>query len=64
MNVFHSWDSTYIFIRWKMKCSIQLGFDSFNRTFNLSPHEIYVSSHIHYLYIGVMDIVSLNSHLQ
>ena len=39
MNVFHSCDGTYIFIRWKMKCSIQFGLASLNRTFHLSPHE-------------------------
>ena len=34
-NVFHSCDGTAIFIRLKMKCSIQLGFASLNRTFHL-----------------------------
>jgi hypothetical protein len=40
-------------IRWKMECSIQLGFALFNRTFHLSPHEnILAIAHIniHYLY--------------
>ena len=49
---FHSCDGTYIFIRRKMKCSIQLGFASLNRTFHLSPHEdIYAIAliTIHYL---------------
>ena len=35
MNAFHSCDGTAIFIRLKMKCSIQLGFASLNRTFHL-----------------------------
>ena len=35
-DVLHSCDGTYIFIRRKMKCSLQLGFASLNRTFNLS----------------------------
>ena len=39
MNAFHSCDGTDIFMRWKIKCSIQLGFASLDRTFNLSPHE-------------------------
>ena len=39
MNVSHSCNGTNIFIRWKMKCTIQLGFASLNGTFHLSPHE-------------------------
>ena len=39
MNAFHSCDGTAIFIRLKMKCSIQLGFATLNRTFHLIPHE-------------------------
>ena len=53
MNVFHSCDVTYIFIRWKMNCSIQLGFDSLNRIFHLSHHENICTIAlitIHYLY--------------
>ena len=53
MNVFHSCDGTDILIRRKTKCSIQFGFASLNRTFNLSPHEnICTTSRItiHYLY--------------
>ena len=53
MNVFHSYDGTDIFILWKMKWSIQLGFASLNRTFNLSPHENICTIAlitIHYLY--------------
>ena len=55
MNVLHSCYGTDIFIRWKMKCSIQLGFASLNRTFNLSPHEnirTIALITIHYLYNG------------
>ena len=54
MNAFNSCDGTAIFIRWKMKCSIQLGFASLNRTFHLSPHEntcTIALITIHYLYI-------------
>ena len=53
MNVFHSCDGTYIFIRLKMKFSIQLGFASLNRMFHLSPHENICTIAlitIHYLY--------------
>ena len=53
MNVFHLCNGTDIFIRWKIKCSIQLGFASLNRTFNLSPHEnirTIALITIHYLY--------------
>ena len=32
-------DGTDIFMRGKIKCSIQLGYASLNRTFNLSPRE-------------------------
>ena len=52
MNAFNSCDGTDIFIRWEMKCSIQLGFAS-NRTFHLSPHENICTIAlitIHYLY--------------
>ena len=44
MNVFNSCDSTDIFILLKIKCSIQPGFASLNRTFHLSPLEISVIS--------------------
>ena len=60
MNAFHSCDGTAIFIRLKMKCSIQLGFASLNRTFHLdlSPHENICTIAlitIHYLYnIGLL----------
>ena len=53
MNAFNSCDGTAIFIRLKMKCSIQLGFASLNRTFHLSPHENICTIAlitIHYLY--------------
>ena len=51
----HSWNGTNIFIRWKMKCTIQLGFASLNGTFHLSPqaHENICTIaliNIHYLY--------------
>ena len=53
MNVFHSCNGTIFswggrwnvsfkeatFMRWEMKCSIQLGFALLNETFHLSPHE-------------------------
>ena len=39
MNVLHSVNGTDIFMRCKMKCSIQIGFASLNRKFHLSPHE-------------------------
>ena len=55
MNVFNSCDGTYIFIRLKMKFSIQLGFASLNRMFHLSPHENICTIAlitIHYLYIN------------
>ena len=50
---FHSCNGTNIFMRWKMKCSIQLGFASLNGTFHLSPHENICTIaliNIHYLY--------------
>ena len=53
MNAFNSCDGTAIFIQWEMKCSIQLGFASLNRTFHLSPHENICTISlitIHYLY--------------
>ena len=53
MNAFNSCDGTAIFIRLKMKCSIQLGVASLNRTFHLSPHENICTialKTIHYLY--------------
>ena len=56
MNAFHSCDGTAIFIWLKMKCSIQLGFASLNRTFHLSPHENICTIAlitIHYLYIKI-----------
>ena len=49
----HSYNGTNIFIRWKMKCTIQLGFASLNGTFHLSPHENICTIaliNIHYLY--------------
>ena len=49
----HSSNGTNIFIRWKMKCTIQLGFASLNGTFHLSPHENICTIaliNIHYLY--------------
>ena len=49
----HSCNGTNIFIRWKMKCTIQLGFTSLNGTFHLSPHENICTIaliNIHYLY--------------
>ena len=55
MNAFNSCDGTSIFIRCEMKCSIQLGFASLNRTFHLSPHENICTIAlitIHYLYIN------------
>ena len=57
MNVFHSCDGTDISIRCKIKCTIQLGFASLNRTFNLSPHEnIHTIAliTIHYLYTIIL----------
>ena len=53
MNAFNSCDGTSIFILREMKCSIQLGFASLNRTFHLSPHENICTIAlitIHYLY--------------
>ena len=53
MKVSHSCNGTNIFIRWKMKCTIQLGFASLNGTFHLSPHENICTIaliNIHYLY--------------
>ena len=53
MNAFNSCDGTAIFIRCEMKCSIQLGFASLNRTIHLSPHENICTIAlitIHYLY--------------
>ena len=44
---------TNIFIRWKMKCTVQLGFVSLNGTYHLSPHENICTIpliNIHYLY--------------
>ena len=35
----HLCNATNIFIRWNMKCSIQLGFTSLNETLYLSPQE-------------------------
>ena len=49
----HSCNGTNIFIRWKMKCTIQLGFASLNGTFHLLPHENICTIaliNIHYLY--------------
>ena len=39
MNVFHSCDGAYVFIRLKMKCSFQSDFASLKRPFYLSPYE-------------------------
>ena len=53
MNVYHSCNGTNIFIRWKMKCSIQRGEAELNGTFHLSPHENICTIaliNIHYLY--------------
>ena len=54
MNVSHSCNGINIFIRWKMKCTIQLGFASMNGTFHVSPQENICTIeliNIHYLYI-------------
>ena len=62
MNAFNSCDGTSIFIRCEMKCSIQLGFASLNRTFHLSPHENICTIAlitIHYLYIIVQIVKTL-----
>ena len=53
MNVFHSCDGTNIFIRWKMKSSIQRGETELNGPFHLSPHENICTTaliNIYYLY--------------
>ena len=50
---FHSCNGTNIFMRWKMKCSIQLGFILLNGTLHLSPHENICTIaliNFHYLY--------------
>ena len=51
----HSCNGTNIFIWWKMKCSIQLGFASVNGTFHLSPQEKteywYHRAHNHSLFV-------------
>ena len=50
----HSCNGTNIFIRWKLKCTIQLGLASLNGTFHLSPYENICTIaliNIHYLYI-------------
>ena len=63
MNAFNSCDGTAIFIQWEMKCSIQLGFASSNRTFHLSPHENICTIAlitIHYLYTIRGSIVSFD----
>ena len=39
MNVYWVQWYKYFFMRWKMKCSNQLGFTSLNGTFHLSPNE-------------------------
>ena len=55
----HSCNGTNIFIWWKMKCTIQLGFASLNGTLHLPPHENICTIaliNIHYLY----TIVSLH----
>ena len=49
----HSCNGTSIFMKWKMKCTIQLGFTSLNGTFHLSPHENICTIaliNIHFLY--------------
>ena len=54
MNVFHSCDGTDIFMRGKIKSSIQQGEAKLNRTFNLSLNEnirTIALITIHYLYI-------------
>ena len=47
-------NGTDIFMRWKIKCSIQRGEAGFNRTFNLSANEnictIARMRNIHYLF--------------
>ena len=56
---FHSCNGTNIFIWWKMKCSIQLGFALLNGTFHLSPHENICTIaliNIHYLYIHTLRV--------
>ena len=54
MNVvFHSSNGTNILIRWKMKCTIQIGFASLNGTLHHSPHENICTItliNIHYLH--------------
>ena len=53
MNVFSFVQWNKYFIRWKMKCTIHLGFASLNGTFHLSPHENICTIaliNIHYLY--------------
>ena len=64
----HSCNGTNIFIRRKMKCTIQLGFASFvllNGTFHLSPQEnigTIALINIHYLSIllTLRDVVKSN----
>ena len=56
----HSCSGTYIFIRWKMKYTIQLGFTSLNGTFHLSHHENICTTaliNIHYSYTNSLGLV-------
>ena len=51
MNVYEC-NGTNIFMRWKMKCSIQRGEAKLNGTFHLSPNEnipLHELENIHYL---------------
>ena len=54
MNVCHSFNGGIIFLSWKIEHSIQFGFTSLNRMFNLSTQEnngnIERMANIHYLY--------------
>ena len=64
--MFISCNGKNIFIRWKMECSIQLGFASLNRTFHLSPYENILTIaliNIHYLYTITLFIINTIHHL-
>ena len=59
----HSCSGTNIFIWWKMKCTIQLGFASMNGTFHLSPHEnSYHCTHKHSLFASYTIWQDRNPH--
>ena len=60
----HSCNGTNIFIRWKMKCTIQLGFASLNGTFHISPYENICTISLINIHVHISQILILSDNIK